>query len=83
MIVSASRLLSNHDRCRTVPRNTLRYQFSQPDETVVETGEFNGDDTRRSKSSRTVKIESQPHCGQTPRAHVDAWVYVTEVDERP
>lgn len=60
-----------------------RYQFSQPDETVLETGEFNGDDTAEAKARELSKSNDSPIVVKRHSAHVDAWVYVTEVDERP
>jgi hypothetical protein len=60
-----------------------RYQFSQPDETVVETGEFNGDDTAEARARELSKSKDSPIVVKRHSAHVDAWVYVTEVDERP
>jgi hypothetical protein len=60
-----------------------RYQFSQPDETVVETGEFNGDDTAEAKARELSTSKGSPIVVKRHSAHVDSWVYVTEVDERP
>lgn len=60
-----------------------RYQFSQPDETVVETGEFNDDDTAEAKARELSKSKESPIVVKRHSAHVDAWTYVTEVDERP
>jgi hypothetical protein len=60
-----------------------RYQFSQPDETVVETGEFNGDDTAEARARELSKSMDSPIVVKRHSAHVDSWVYVTEVDERP
>jgi hypothetical protein len=63
--------------------NLWRYQFSQPDGTVVETGEFNGDDTAEAKARELSKSKRSPIVMKRHSAHVDAWVYVTEADERP
>jgi hypothetical protein len=60
-----------------------RYQFSQPDETVVETGEFNGDETAEARARELSKSKVSPIVTKRHSAHVDSWVYVTEVDERP
>jgi hypothetical protein len=60
-----------------------RYQFSQPNETVVETGEFNGDDTAEAKARELSTSKGSPIVVKRHSAHVDSWVYVTEVDERP
>jgi hypothetical protein len=60
-----------------------RYQFSQPDETVLETGEFNGDETAVERARGLSTSKCSPIVVKRHSAHVDAWVYVTEVDERP
>ena len=60
-----------------------RYQFSQPDETVVDTGEFNGNDTAEAKARELSQSKDSPIVVKRHSAHVDDWVYVTEVDERP
>ena len=60
-----------------------RYQFSQPDDTVVETGEFSGDDTAEERARELSKSKVSPIVVKRHSAHVEAWVYVTEVDERP
>jgi hypothetical protein len=60
-----------------------RYQFSQPDETVVETSEFDGDDTAEARARELSKSTVSPIVVKRHSPHVDAWVYVTEVDERP
>jgi hypothetical protein len=60
-----------------------RYQFSQPGEIVVETGEFNGDETAEGRARELSKSKVSPIVVKRHSAHVDAWVYVTEVDERP
>jgi len=60
-----------------------RYQFSQPGDTVVETGEFSGDDTAEARARELSKSKASPIVVKRHSAHVDAWVYVTEVDERP
>lgn len=60
-----------------------RYQFSQPDETVVETAEFNGDDTAEARARELSQSQASPIVVKRHQAHVDSWVYVTEVDERP
>ena len=56
-----------------------RYQFSQPDETVVETGEFDGDDTAEVRARELSKSMSSPVIVTRHSAHVDSWVYVIEV----
>ena len=60
-----------------------RYQFSQPDETVVETGEFNGDVTAEARARELSTSKASPIVVKRHSAYVDAWVYVTEVDRRP
>lgn len=55
----------------------------QPDETVIETGEFNGDDTAEAKARELSKSNGSPIVVKRQSAHVDSWVCVTEVDERP
>ncbi len=65
------------------PGTLWRYQFSQPDETVVDTGEFNSDETAEAKARELSKSKASAIVVKRHSAHVDAWVYVTEVDERP
>jgi hypothetical protein len=60
-----------------------RYQFSQPGGTVLETGEFNGDDTAETRGRELSKSNASPIVVERHSRHVDAWEYVTEVDERP
>lgn len=60
-----------------------RYQFSQPDDTVVETGEFNDDESAEARARELSKSKASPIVVKRHSAHVDSWVYVTEVDERP
>ncbi len=60
-----------------------RYQFSQPGDTVVETGEFSGDDTAEARARELSKSKASPIVVKRHSAHVNAWVYVTKVDERP
>jgi hypothetical protein len=61
----------------------LRYQFSQPGGTVVETGEFNGDDRAEARGRELSQSNASPIIVERHSGHVDAWEYVTEVDERP
>jgi hypothetical protein len=60
-----------------------RYQFSQPGDTVVETGEFDGDDAAEARARELSQTNVSPIVIKRHSAHVDTWVYVTEVDERP
>lgn len=60
-----------------------RYQFSQPDDTVIETGEFDSDDTAEARARELSKSTASPIVVKRHSAHVDSWVYLTEVDERP
>jgi hypothetical protein len=64
-------------------RRLWRYQFSQPDETIVESGEFNGDDTAEARARDLSRSKTSPIVVKRHSAHVDAWEYITEVDERP
>jgi hypothetical protein len=60
-----------------------RYRFSEPGDTVVETGEFSGDDTAEARARQLSKSKATPIVVKRHSGHVDAWEYVTEVDERP
>jgi hypothetical protein len=60
-----------------------RYQFSEPGDTVVEEGEFDGDDSAETRARDLSRSKSTPIVVKRHNAHVDSWVYVTEVDERP
>ena len=59
------------------------YRFSKPDETVMETGEFNNDDAAEGRGRDLSKSNDSPIVVQRHSAHVEGWEYVTEVDERP
>jgi hypothetical protein len=59
-----------------------RYRFSQPGEIVVETGEFTSDDAAEARARELSTSTASPIVVKRHSAHVDAWVYVTEVDER-
>jgi hypothetical protein len=59
------------------------YRFSQPDGTEVETGEFSGDDTAETRARELSTSHDAPIVIHRHSAHVDAWEYVTEVDQRP
>ena len=65
------------------PGTLWRYQFSQPGDTVVETGEFDGDGTAEARARELSKSKTSPIVVKRHSAHVDSWVYVMEVDERP
>jgi hypothetical protein len=65
------------------PGTLWRYQFSEPGDTVVETGEFDGDDTAEARARELSKSNRSPIVVKRHSGHVDSWVYVTEVDERP
>ena len=60
-----------------------RYQFSEPDDTVVETGEFDGDEAAEARARDLSKSNVSPIVVKRHSGHVDSWLYVTEVDERP
>jgi hypothetical protein len=59
-----------------------RYQFSNPDGSVLETGDFKGDDTAEARGRELSKSNDAPVVVHRHSGHVDAWEYVTEVDER-
>jgi hypothetical protein len=58
------------------------YRFSQPDGTEVETAEFNGDDTAETRARELSKSNDAPIVIHRHSGHIDAWEYLTEVDER-
>ena len=62
---------------------TWRYQFSQPDETVLEAGDYNGDEPAEARARELSKAKISPIIVKRHSAHVETWIYVTEVDERP
>jgi hypothetical protein len=64
------------------PGAVWRYQFSEPGETVLETGEFKSDEAAEAKARELSKSKGSPVVVKRHSAHVDSWVYVTEVDER-
>ena len=49
-----------------------RYQFSQPGDTVVETGEFSGDDTAEARARELSKSKASPIVVKRHSAHVNA-----------
>jgi hypothetical protein len=61
---------------------TWSYQFSSPDGSVLETGDFTGDDTAEARGRELSKSNDAPVVVHRHSGHVDAWEYVTEVDER-
>jgi hypothetical protein len=65
------------------PGALWRYQFSEPGDTVLESGEFKDDDTAEVRARELSKSKATPVVVKRHSAHVDSWVYVTEVDERP
>ncbi len=65
------------------PDKLWRYQFSEPGGTVVETGELNGDEMAETRARELSKSNESPIVIRRHSGHVDAWEYVTEVDERP
>ena len=64
------------------PARTWRYRFSRPDETEVETRDLDGDPTAEACGRDLSKSGETPIVIHRHSAHVDAWEYVTEVDER-
>ena len=60
-----------------------RYRFSKPGGSAVGTGEFNGDDKAEARARELSKSNASPIIVERHSGHVDAWEYVTEVDERP
>jgi hypothetical protein len=59
-----------------------RYQFSQPDGAEVETSEFSGDDAAETRGRELSRSNEAAIVIRRHSGHVDAWEYVTEVDER-
>ena len=59
------------------------YQFSQPGGTAIETGEFRDDDAAEARGRELSKSKAIPIVVRRHSGHIDAWEYVTEVDERP
>jgi hypothetical protein len=59
------------------------YRFTQPDDTEVETGEFNDDAAAETRARELSKSNVAPIVIHRHSRHVDGWEYVTEVDERP
>ena len=59
------------------------YRFSQSDGTEFETGEFESDESAEARARELSKSNEAPVVVHRHSGHVDAWEYVTEVDERP
>ena len=59
------------------------YRFSQSDGTEVETGEFENDESAETRAREISTSNEAPVVIHRHSGHVDAWEYVTEVDERP
>jgi hypothetical protein len=60
-----------------------RYQFSEPGGIEIETGEFSGDGAAEARGRQLSEAKGSPVIVKRHAGHVDAWDYVTEVDERP
>lgn len=58
------------------------YRFSKPGGSVVGTGDFNSDDTAETRGRELSKSNDVPIVIHRHSGHVEAWEYVTEVDER-
>jgi hypothetical protein len=59
------------------------YRFSRPDGSEVGTGQFTNDAAAEEQARELSKADEAPIVVHRHSAHVDAWEYVTEVDERP
>jgi hypothetical protein len=59
------------------------YRFSRPGGSVVGTGQFNGDEAAEGRARELSKSSEAPIVIHRHSGHIDAWEYVTEVDERP
>ncbi|MGA2521200.1 MAG: hypothetical protein ABSG81_10325 [Acidimicrobiales bacterium] len=60
-----------------------KYRFSEPGETVIETGDFSSDGAAEARARELSKSRTTPVVIHRHSGHIDAWEYVTEVDERP
>jgi hypothetical protein len=58
------------------------YRFSKPGGSVVATGEFNSDEGAETRARELSKSNDAPIVIHRHSGHIDAWEYVTEVDER-
>jgi hypothetical protein len=70
------------DADRPTP-TTWRYQFSQPGGDELEVGEFDGDQAAEARGRQLSTSKATPVIVKRHAGHVEAWDYVTEVDERP
>jgi hypothetical protein len=59
-----------------------KYRFTQPDGIEVEISDFSGDDAADARARELSKAKDAPIAIHRHSSHVDAWEYVTEVDER-
>lgn len=58
------------------------YRFIDPENDEIETTEFADDDAAEARGRELSKSRNAAVRVQRHSAHVDAWEYVTEVDER-
>lgn len=61
---------------------TWRYRFTTADEVEIESKEFDRDDTAENWARELSRSQKIPVVIHRHSAHVDAWEYVAEVDER-
>jgi hypothetical protein len=59
-----------------------RYQFTEVDGDEIATGSFADDETAEAWARERSKADDIAIVIRIHSAHVDAWEYVTEVDER-
>jgi hypothetical protein len=59
-----------------------RYRFTTSDGAEIETKELNGDGPAEAWGRELSQSQAIPVVIHRHSAHVDAWEYVTEVDER-
>jgi hypothetical protein len=58
------------------------YRFTQPGGPEVETSQFTADAAAEARGRELSTLHDTPIVIHRHSAHVDAWEYVTEVDER-
>jgi hypothetical protein len=58
------------------------YRFSEPDKTQLETTRFSSDEAAEERARQLSKSKDAPVVLHRQSEHIDAWEYVTEVDER-
>jgi hypothetical protein len=65
-----------------MPNQLWTYRFSDPENGAIETADLADDDAAEARGRELSKSRNTAVRIERHSAHVDAWEYVTEADER-